>query len=169
MNTNIHKYDKACGWSNRFQSKSTDTTRKNLEVLQEVRNTPPLHLQTTIYEEKEFNKSIQQIQLCASHIFWPFEASALKELTTVKEVRKCGGYRGRSCRSFPEEELLITSPDVFIFPIEIFTSQRQESRMAVINPEMNSIRFGYSEERNRLGMTSRFQLWFWEHLDVKMA
>lgn len=74
------------------------------------------------------------------------------ENSRVKEGRKCGGYRSRRWQSSPKEKLLRIPHKAFRFLIEMLTSHRQESRMAVINPKMNDIRSRYSEKGNRLGI-----------------
>lgn len=115
----------------------------------------------------QFNKYLPGVK----YVLWPCEASALTELPTAKEVRKCGGYRSRSCQSCLEEKLFIIFPNVFRFPIEMFMSQK--SRTAVINPKMKHSMLEFNEKDSRLGIrltcypgSNYTWMWKWLHPQV---
>lgn len=111
----------------------------------------------------QFNKYLPGVK----YVLWPCEASALTELPTAKEVRKCGGYRSRSCQSCLEEKLFIIFPNVFRFPIEMFMSQK--SRTAVINPKMKHSMLEFNEKDSRLGIRLTCYPGSKLYLDVKMT
>lgn len=125
-----------------FKANPQTLQGKILKCFRKVRTHPPTSY-IAIYEEMQFNKSIRPTPtVCLIH--------ALTLWGLCPQKARVEEYRSE--QSSPEEKLFIISYNIFRFPKEMFTSHRQESRMVVIDPMMNNIRFGYCEKGNRPGI-----------------